>query len=351
MSAGKFDVINGYAALKAGGPLEKWSYKPRPLGTTDVEIKVAYCGICGSDVHAIDSEWNHVTFPIIVGHEIIGTVTAVGSNVTHLKAGDRVGVGAQCDACLNCIHCKKGHDNNCFGRVFTYNGKYKSDGAMSQGGYAEAVRVPSQYAFKLPEKLPSDVAAPLLCAGVTVWQPLRKYMHPFCRVGVIGIGGLGHLAVQFAAKLGATSVVAITSSSGSKKDDCFKLGATDVLDIKDDKSVKNWSNKLDVIICTANSSTLPWDKYLSLLNNFGTFVIVGLPEAPISLNVMPIVMKQLVITGSLIGGRADIEEMLQFAAEKEVKPWIEVKKMDEVNEAIQKVRDNQARYRMVLKND
>ncbi|KAJ3358066.1 hypothetical protein GGF32_000768 [Allomyces javanicus] len=341
-------TIKGYAAFSKDSELVPWEYEAAPLGSDDVEIEISHCGVCHSDVHTLDEGWGPTKFPIIVGHEIVGRITAVGPHVKHLAIGDRVGVGAQCGACLHCKQCKTGHDNMCGSATFTYNSEHP-EGHAAYGGYAEAVRVPAEYAFKLPDALPSDVAAPLLCAGATVFSPLKRHWTPNARVGVVGIGGLGHLAIQFAHALGATEVVAL-STSDRKRKDAEALGASKFVTLKAPEDYAAHASSLDLIICTASSVLMNYDLYLSLLDVGGKFVVVGLPEDSVKINFASLIMKQRSIVGSMIGARADIEEMLEFAAKKNVHPWIEKVPMAEVNEAIARLRKGDVTYRFVLEN-
>ncbi|KAJ3359250.1 hypothetical protein GGF32_009543 [Allomyces javanicus] len=320
-------TIKGYAAFAKDEELVPWEYEAAPLGSDDVEIEISHCGVCHSDVHTLDEGWGPTKFPIIVGHEIVGRITAVGPHVKHLAIGDRVGVGAQCGACLHCKQCKTGHDNMCGSATFTYNSEHP-EGHVAYGGYAEAVRVPAEYAFKLPDALPSDVAAPLLCAGATVFSPLKRHWTPNARVGVVGIGGLGHLAIQFAHELGASKFVTL----------------------KAPEDYAAHASSLDLIICTASSVLMNYDLYLSLLDVGGKFVVVGLPEDSVQINFASLILRQRSIVGSMIGARADIEEMLEFAAKKNVHPWIEKVPMAEVNTAIARLRKGDVSYRFVLEN-
>ncbi|KAJ2382196.1 hypothetical protein H4S02_005861, partial [Coemansia sp. RSA 2611] len=224
------DKIHGWAAFEAGTAVKPWSYTPRPLGENDVEIKILYSGICGSDLHTIKDEWAGTSFPAIVGHEIVGKVTKLGSGVSAHQIGDLVGVGAQVYGCLqdDCNACSRDLDPHCPNKVFTYNAKYP-DGQQSQGGYAEAVRVNANYAIKIPAQIEPDLAPPLMCAGATVFTPmLRHGVKKGDRVGVVGVGGLGHLAIQYAAALGAE--VYAFSHSPNKREQCLELGATHFID-------------------------------------------------------------------------------------------------------------------------
>lgn len=345
--------FHAYAMKKTNGEFEPWAYHPRKLGEEDVEVKISHCGICASDLHTAFQEWGPVELPVVVGHEIVGVVTAAGSK-SSLKVGDRVGVGAQVFSCLNrhnenCSRCKADHTPHCTKGVLTYHSKYV-DGEVSKGGYADRIRVDSNFAFKLPENLESANAAPLLCAGITVYTPLKQHnVTKGTRVGVIGIGGLGHLAVQFAHKLGA-DVTAIGTSK-SKADLAKKLGASHYVDSSDPESIKKAAQSLDLIICTANANGMPWDQYFSLLDFQGTLVILGVPpEGKLPVSTRGLIFSKWNVTGSLIGGPETIKEMLQFAADNKVTAMIEELPMAKVNEGIQKVKDNNVKFRVVLKN-
>ncbi|ORZ35614.1 putative mannitol dehydrogenase [Catenaria anguillulae PL171] len=341
--------ITGYAAHAKGADLVPFTYDAPALGADDVHIEISHCGVCHSDIHTLDEGWGPTAYPCIVGHEIVGTVQAIGEHVTHLAVGDRVGVGAQCGACSRCSTCLHGKDNLCGHGVFTYNATHPS-GRVAYGGYAQAVRVPGDYAFKLPADLPSDVAAPLLCAGVTVFAPLKRHMFPGARVGVVGIGGLGHLAVQFAKALGASEVVGL-STSDRKAKDAAALGATKFVVLNSPEAFAANSNTLDIILCTASHHDMPWDAYVNLLDAEGKFIVVGLPEDSIKINLASVIFRQRSIVGSLIGAKNEIVDMLDFAAKHKVRPWIETMPMTEVNTAIARLRKGDVTYRFVLKNE
>ncbi|KAJ3325773.1 hypothetical protein HDU76_013133 [Blyttiomyces sp. JEL0837] len=340
--------IRGFAAYSKDEPLKPFEYTPRPLGEEDVTLKIMYCGICGSDIHTIDSGWGPTSYPCIVGHEIVGRVVEVGSQVSHLKIGDRVGVGAQSYACLKCETCKEGCDNLCPKAVGTYNSRY-ADGFISQGGYADYVRLSSFHAFKIPEKLASDVVAPLLCAGVTVFAPLRRFgAGPGKVVGVAGIGGLGHLAVQFASKMGAHTVA--VSTTASKKSAATTLGAHSFVALSSRDDLKKARGSMDLLVVTATDPSGSVDVLLSLLKHNGVLVLVGAPETSITTMPFSLIIKQRAIVGSSIGSRKDVTDMLDFAAEKGVMPWIEVEDMEKCNDAVQRVREGTPRFRVVLKH-
>ena len=320
------------------------------LGDDDVEMKISHCGICGSDIHTAFGGWGQVEYPIITGHEIVGHVTAKGKNVTHLNVGDRVGCGAQCGACLSkegCRGCSTGNENHCTqGITYTYNSKFP-DGERAQGGYADMKRFPAAFAFKIPDNIASDEAAPLLCAGATTYSPLKRYgAGPGKKVGIIGIGGLGHLGVQWAAKMGA-EVVAIGRSK-SKAEDAKRMGATDFISIDDAEAAAKYKHKLDIIICTANGKGMPYEKYIELGALDSYFCIVALPEDTVSLAPFLFTGSRVHVCGSSIGNIEEIKEMLQFASDKGVRPIIERLPMSEVNEGIRKVKENDVKYRVVL---
>ncbi|KAI3632348.1 hypothetical protein MIR68_009454 [Amoeboaphelidium protococcarum] len=321
--------FKAYACHGKGKPLEPFSYKPRPLGPYDIEIEICYCGICYSDIHAIDSGWGPTKYPVVVGHEISGVVKAVGEQAgKYRKVGQRVG------------------NQLCPRRIFTYNAVYP-DGGVAYGGYAEAVRVDYRFSLVIPDKLKSDVVAPLLCAGTTVFNPLKRFgAGASKKVGVVGIGGLGHLAVQFASKMGAE--VVCVSHSANKREECKKLGGTGFLNIKEESDVKSNAQKLDLLIVTSNHKGKPWDVYFSLMRPNGTVVLLGIPEEDLKFRAGALCMNQIALTGSLIGSPALIQEMLDFAAEHDVHPWIEKMDLKDANQAIERVRKGDVRYRIVL---
>lgn len=343
-------TIKGFAATKPGLEVEPFEYVSRPLGDNDVEIAISHCGICGSDLHTITGGWGGAKFPVIPGHEIVGHVTAAGAGVTKVKVGDRVGVGAMVFSCqekATCKQCATDKDSYCPKRVMTYDAKY-ADGEKAQGGYAEYVRVSSDYAFKIPEALPSDVAAPLLCAGVTVYVPLHKYVKPGDRVGVVGIGGLGHLALQFAKALGGHPVA--FSQSPNKEAAARELGAEDFVVMSNPEDVKRAARSVDVLLVTADAPNQPWDTYIRSVAVGGTLVLVGLPNDKIVFSPHAMIGGAVSFVGSLIGGIKDTEDMLALAAAKNVRPVIQKMPMVNVNEGIAMVDQGKVRYRVVLEN-
>lgn len=331
-----------------------WSpFTPKPLANTDIDIRISHCGICGSDIHTLRSGWGTTHYPICVGHEIIGQVVRVGSAVTKHKPGDRVGVGAQAFSCLkeDCDECKAGLEQHCPKSVSTYGGKYP-DGSWSMGGYASHIRVAAHFAIAIPPTLKSRDAAPMLCGGVTVFTPLRNYgAGPGKKVGIIGLGGLGHFGILFAAAMGCDRVVAI-SRTRSKEQDARAMGATDYIATSTDaKWARTHSRSLDLIICTVSSPDMPLESYLRLLRTHGTFVQVGAPEDKLPpIAAFALIGKGCKIAGSQIGSPADIEAMLAFAAEKNVSPWVQEREMREANQAVVDMEEGVVRYRVVLVN-
>jgi alcohol dehydrogenase (NADP+) len=333
----------------------KWeTFTPKPFTANDIDIKISHCGICGSDLHTLRSGWGPTHYPACVGHEIIGEAVRVGDNVTKIKVGDRVGVGAQAFSCLkeDCEECSNGRESYCPNIVGTYNGQYE-DGSWSMGGYAEYTRVPAHFALKIPDALKSADAAPMMCGGVTVWSPLTKNgAGPGKRVGIVGIGGLGHFGLLFAKALGCDKVVAI-SRSRSKEEDAKKMGADEFIATSEDEdwATKN-ANSLDLIISTVSAPDMPLPGYLQLLRAHGQFIQVGAPEDLLPpIPAFSLIAKGCKIGGSIIGSPGEIEAMLKFAAEKGVKPWINLSSMKEANPRLVDFDANKARYRYVLVNE
>jgi uncharacterized zinc-type alcohol dehydrogenase-like protein len=318
----------------------------RDLGSADVLIKIAYTGICHSDIHTAREEWGKATFPVVPGHEIAGTVEEIGSDVTKFAVGDRVGVGCMVDSCGECENCKAGIEQHCLkGNVPTYNGIGK-DGEPTYGGYSEKVVVDENYVVRIPEGLSLDEAAPLLCAGITTYSPLKKWgAGPGKKVAVIGLGGLGHMGVKIAHALGAE--VTVLSQSLRKKDDGLKLGADHYYATSDENTFKELAGSFDLILSTV-SAPLDFGAYLSLLKTGGALVNVGAPEEPIALNLFSLIGGNKTLAGSMIGGIAETQEMLDFCAEHGIGAEIELIAATEINEAYERVVNSDVRYRFVI---
>ncbi len=333
-------TIVGYAAKAVGQPLEPFTYKPPKLGAQDVRVSISHCGVCHTDIQAIDDYYEVTTFPFVPGHEIVGYVSSVGRKVSGLKEGDRVGIGWQGRSCMKCEWCLKGEVQLCLDIA-------QSGTWTPYGGFSSSVVVDSRFAYPLPDTIPSELAAVLMCAGVTVYSPLRSYSEQTSRkLGIIGVGGLGHLAIQFARAFGY-QVTAI-SSSPEKKEQAYAFGAENFIISNDLTALRQHDFYFDLLLCTSNS-IINWEVLLRTLNNNGKFVLLGFPD--ISLNSTDIVVHQLSIIGSFIGNRAGMQEMLSFAQLHSITPLIEMMPMSRVNEAIQRVKENKARYRIVLVND
>jgi len=329
-----------WAAFAAKEGLRPFQYEPKELGPREVEINVTHCGICHSDLHLIDNDWGISTYPLVPGHEIIGTVSAVGTNVENLRAGRRVGVGWQCGACLDCDQCRRGEENLCLRNQPTCVGHY--------GGFGKSVRVDSRFAFPLPDGLESSTAAPLLGAGVTVFTPLRAFeVTPVMRVGVIGIGGSGHLALQFARAFGCE--VTAFSSTPAKEQEAREFGAHHFVVSGDSAAIAKAANSFDFLLSTTTAD-LDWIAYMNVLRPRGKLCLVGAAPKPLTLPAFAFIVGQKTVCGSSVGGRATMVEMLGFAARHGIKAQAELMPMSTANAAVAKVAGNQARYRMVLVN-
>lgn len=332
-------MIKAYAALTAGAPLQAYEYDPGPLVAGDVEIAVEYCGVCHSDLSMLNNEWGMTQFPFVPGHEVAGVISAVGSDVTHLKVGDRVGLGWHSDYCNTCHSCSSGDHNLCGSAQATIVGRH--------GGFADKVRAGASSVVKLPDGIPSDVAGPLFCGGITVFNPLVQFdVAPTAKVGVIGIGGLGHMALQFLNAWGC-EVTAFTSSP-EKQQEAMDLGAHHTLDSRDSDALAAAAGRFDLILSTVNV-TLDWSAYINTLKAKGRLHLVGAVLEPIAVGAMSLIMAQRSISGSPVGSPAVISEMLEFAARHNIKPQVEFFDMADVNQAIEHLHHGSPRYRVVLK--
>jgi uncharacterized zinc-type alcohol dehydrogenase-like protein len=345
-------TVSAYAATDKWGstsPLTKTTIERRDIGPADVAIDIKFAGICHSDLHTVSAEWGEVTFPMVPGHEIAGIVTEVGAEVTRHKVGDRVGVGCFVDSCRECENCKAGDEQYCNnpGMIGTYNGVGR-DGNPTQGGYSDAIVVDENYVLRVPDSIPLDKAAPLLCAGITTYSPLRHWgAGPGKRVAVIGLGGLGHLGVKLAAAMGAE--VTVLSQSLKKMEDGLRLGATEYYATSDPDTFKKLNGSFDLILNTV-SANLDMADYLGLLKLDGTLVELGMPENPMPVPAGVLIFGRRRLSGSLIGGIRETQEMLDFCAEHDVTPEIEVIEAAYVNEAYERMLASDVRYRFVIDN-
>ncbi|ETD31438.1 zinc-binding dehydrogenase [Williamsia sp. D3] len=341
-------TVNAYAAMSATEELVPTTIDTREVGPHDVRIAVAYAGICHSDIHTARNEWGYTTYPVIPGHEIAGTVSEIGAEVTKYQVGDRVGVGCFVDSCRECEACILGQEQYCTrGMVGTYNATGR-DGKPTTGGYAQEVVVDANYVLRIPDSLGLDVAAPLLCAGITTYSPLRHWgAGPGKRVAIIGLGGLGHMGVKIAAAMGAD--VSVISQSLKKMEDGLRLGAQHYYATDDPATFKQLRGKFDLIINTV-SVNFDINKYMGMLALNGTLVELGLPEKPISVRAMSLTANRRSLAGSMIGGIAETQEMLDFCAEHDLGSEIEVIPAQQINEAYERVIASDVRYRFVIDN-
>ncbi|MGV9299395.1 MULTISPECIES: NAD(P)-dependent alcohol dehydrogenase [Amycolatopsis] len=339
-------TTSAIAAAAPGGPLAPTTIERRDLRPDDVLIDIAYAGICHSDLHQVHQDWGTAIFPMVPGHEIAGVVAAVGSAVTKYQVGDRVGVGCMVDSCGECEYCRAGSEQFCVkGNVQTYNG-VGFDGENTYGGYSQQIVVKDAFVCRIPEGISLDVAAPLLCAGITTYSPLRRWgAGPGKKVAVVGLGGLGHMAVKLAVAMGAD--VTVLSQSLKKQEDGLRLGAKDYYATSDESTFETLAGQFDVILNTV-SAKLPVDAYLSLLRVGGAMVNVGAPGEPLEYNVFSLLGGNRVLAGSMIGGIAETQEMLDFCAEHGVGAEIETISADQVNEAYARVENSDVRYRFVI---
>ena len=338
--------VAAYAAPAAKAPLERTTIERRPVGEFDVLIEIKYAGICHSDIHQVREGWGEAIFPMVPGHEIAGVVAEAGPGVTRYAVGDRVGIGCFVDSCRECEYCRQGLEQYCVGgSVSTYNGLDKS-GEPTYGGYSTHIVADEKYVLRIPDGIALDVAAPLLCAGITTYSPLRHWnAGPGKKVAILGMGGLGHMGVKIAHALGAE--VSVLSQSLRKKDDGLRLGADHYYATSDPKTFEELAGTFDLIISTV-SEPLQFDAYLSLLKTDGTLANVGAPETPVSLNLMTLIGGRKTLAGSMIGGIAETQEMLDFCAEHGLGAEIEVIRADQINEAYERITSSDVRYRFVI---
>ena len=337
-----------YAAQGATSRLAPFTIPRRGPGADDVAIEILYCGVCHSDLHTARNEWHTTTYPVVPGHEIIGRVRSVGEKVSSFKEGDLVGVGCLVNSCQDCASCAAGLENYCEkGFTLTYNSQDPVDGTMTYGGYSESIVVPEKFVLRLPKSLDLKAAAPLLCAGITVYSPLRHWqVQAGQKVGIVGLGGLGHMGVKFAHAMGA-KVTVITTSPG-KEADARRLGADDVLISKDAAAMQKAASSFDFIL-----NTVPVghdiNPYVALLKRDATMVIVGAVE-PLKgeVNGGPLIFARRSVSGSLIGGIAETQEMLDFCAEHNVLPDVEMIDLADINEAYERMLKSDVKYRFVI---
>ncbi|MFT4058874.1 MAG: NAD(P)-dependent alcohol dehydrogenase [Legionella sp.] len=339
--------VKGYAAQSPKKPLAPYVFNRREVGKHDVLIDIKFCGICHSDIHQVRDEWGGATFPMVPGHEIIGVVTKIGNGVTRFKEGDTVGVGCFVDSCRKCENCKEDLEQYCEdGATFTYNSRTRDGSEATQGGYSTKIVVDENYVLHVPDNLPMNAAAPLLCAGITLYSPLKHWKAgPGKHVAILGLGGLGHMGVKLAHALGAE--VTVLSHSMNKETDAKRFGADHFYATSDPKTFEKLNNYFDLIICTV-SAKLDWSQYLALLKRDGAMVVVGIPADEIPIHAFSLVSARKSLSGSLIGGIKETQEMLDFCGKHNIVSDIELIPINRVNEAYERVLKSDVRYRFVI---
>ncbi len=342
-------TAKGIAAFSPVEPLGPFTFERRDPLEHDVVIKIHFCGICHSDIHNVRAEWGPGgIYPMVPGHEIAGVVTAVGAKVTKLKVGDHVGVGCFIDSCRECAHCRDGLEQYCLaGNKLTYN-SYERDGKTpTYGGYSNVIVVDENYTLKIPRTIGLDKAAPLLCAGITLYSPLKHWkVGPGKKVGIMGLGGLGHMGVKIAVALGAE--VTVLSHSERKREDAFQMGAHHFVITNKAEVFKNHAGQFDLIVNTVSSAEIQMGNFFELLKRDGTLVVVGAPDKPLTIHPFPLIMMRRSYAGSVIGSIRETQEMLDFCAKHDVTPEIELITPAQVNIAYDRILRSDVRYRFVM---
>jgi uncharacterized zinc-type alcohol dehydrogenase-like protein len=338
--------VKSYAVISPEKPLVSFAFERRELGPRDVLIDIKYCGVCHSDIHQARNEWGHSLYPMVPGHEIAGVVANVGAAVKKFKPGDRAGVGCLIDSCRTCPDCKEGEEQYCGHPIFTYNSYEKDGKTLAQGGYSTRIVVDEDFVLRLPKDLPMDAIAPLLCAGITTYSPLRHWQAgPGKTVGVIGLGGLGHMAVKIAKAMGAQ--VGVLSRSRNKEADARRLGADQYYATAEAGTFEKLSRTFDLLICTV-SSDLDWNQYLTTLKRDGIMVVLGVPSKPQAVHAANLIFGRHCLAGSLIGGIRQTQEMLDFCAQHKIVSDIELIPVAKVNEAYERILKGDVKFRFVI---
>ena len=338
----------GYAAQSASAPLGLFSFERREPGAHDVQIEILYCGVCHSDLHTVRNEWKNTTYPVVPGHEIVGRVTKVGNQVKTFQVGDKAGVGCMVDSCRTCPSCREGFEQFCDNEIiFTYNSPEKQTGQSSYGGYSNQIVVDENYVLHVSEKLDLAAVSPLLCAGITTYSPLRHWqVKKGDKVGIVGLGGLGHMGVKFAHAFGAHTVLFTTSPD--KTQDALRLGADEVVVSKNSEEMNKHLNSFNFILNTV-AAPHNLDAYTQLLKRDGVMCLVGLPELPHpSPSIANLIFKRRQIAGSLIGGIRETQEMLDFCAEHNIVADIVIIPIQKINEAYERMLKNDVKYRFAI---
>jgi uncharacterized zinc-type alcohol dehydrogenase-like protein len=336
-----------YAAQSSSSGLAPWDFERRPVGPHDVLMEIKYCGVCHTDIHFVRNEWGISVYPMVPGHEIVGVVTRVGAHVKKYKEGDTVGVGCMVESCRVCDNCNEGQQQYCLnGNTFTYNGPEKETGGITYGGYSNQMVVNEDFVLRVADSLPLQKVAPLLCAGITTYSPLRRWkIGKGHKVGVVGLGGLGHMAVKFAASFGAE--VTVLSTSPQKREDALKLGAHHFVVTKDEEQVKKAGNNFDFIVDTV-ATRHDYNLYLTMLKTKGTLICLGAPPEPIEIAAFSLLFQGREVAGSLIGGIAETQEMLDYCAEHNITADVEVIDIKDINHAYERMERSDVKYRFVI---
>jgi len=333
-------MVKGYAATEPGGELKAFEYELGPLGDHQVDIKVEYCGICHSDLSMLDNDWGLTQYPFVPGHEIVGRVDAIGARAKGVPVGPRVGLGWYAGSCMTCEWCMSGNHNLCPSAEMTIIGRH--------GGFADKVRAEAALVVPLPEQIEAETAGPLFCAGITVFNPIVQLdIKPTDRVGVIGIGGLGHMALRFVDAWGCE--VTAFSTSPEKEAEAREFGADHFVNSRDPKALEEIAGSFALILSTVSAS-LDWNAYIAALRPKGRLHIVGIVPQPVSVEVMPMVLGQKSVSASPLGSPATTAKMLEFAVRHRIQPTIETFKFSQINDAMEKLRNGKPRYRLVLKH-
>jgi uncharacterized zinc-type alcohol dehydrogenase-like protein len=340
-------ATTGYAVKSATSAFAPLQFERRALQPHDVLIKILYCGICHSDIHQVRNEWGNSTYPMVPGHEIVGHVVRVGADVKKFKVNDTVGVGCFVDSCRKCTYCKESEEQFCEKHLaVTYNGTEMDEKTPTFGGYSSQIVVDENYVLKISANLPLEKVAPLLCAGITTYSPLRRYnIGPGKKVGVVGLGGLGHMAVKLAASMGAD--VTVFSTSPAKQQDAHRLGAHHFITTKDPDNLTPLANQFDFIL-DAVSASHDLNLYMNLLTVGGTLVLVGVPEKPLEINAFPFILKRRTLAGSIIGGIRETQEMLDYCAAHNITADVEVIPIQKISEAYERTVKSDVKYRFVI---
>lgn len=340
-------TVKAYAALSAEKPLEPWQIDRREPGPEDVEIEILFSGVCHSDIHTARNEWGGTVYPAVPGHEIVGKVTRVGNSVSKFKIGDTVGVGCFVDSCRHCNNCKDDQEQYCEnGHTQTYNSYSQDRKTITYGGYSSHIVVTQHFVLRVSDKLPLANVAPLLCAGITTYSPLKHWnVKHGDKLAVVGLGGLGHMAVKLASSMGAE--VTVLSRSKTKEKDAERLGAKHFKITSDAENMKNMAGTFDFIIDTV-SAEHDYNQYLALLNTNGVMVLLGAPPSPSEVSAFQLIMGRRSLVGSLVGGIKETQEMLDYCAEHNISSDIELIKMSQINEAYERTLAGDVHYRFVI---